>query len=42
MQDDMEILFDNYENCKQQNLKCDRSLAKLNKVKGYYIFLTKN
>ena len=42
MQDDMEMLFDNYENCKQQNLKCDRSLAKLNKVKGYYIFLTKN
>ena len=42
MQDYMEMVFDNYENCKQQNLKCDRSLAKLNKVKGYYIFLTKN
>ena len=42
MQDYMEMIFDNYENCKQQNLKCDRSLAKLNKVKGYYIFLTKN
>ena len=42
MQDHMEMVFDNYENCKQQNLKCDRSLTKLNKVKGYYIFLTKN
>ena len=42
MQDYMEMVFDNYENCKQENLKCDRSLAKLNKVKGYYIFLTKN
>ncbi len=42
MQDGMEMFFDNYENCKQQNLKCDRSLAKLTKVKGYYIFLTKN
>ena len=42
MQDYMEMIFDNYENCKQQNLKCDRSLAKLIKVKGYYIFLTKN
>ena len=38
MQDYMEMVFDNYENCKQQNSKCDLGLPKLTKVKGYYIF----
>ena len=35
---DMEMIFDNYENCKQQNLKCDRSLAKLIKDKDTIFF----
>ena len=38
MQDAMETFFDNYENCKKQNLKCNQDLPKLNKFKGYYIF----